>query len=288
MNQKEIEIVPITEIHIANPRTRNKQRWNEIVSSIRSVGLKKPITVSRRTEISPDGKRYDLVCGQGRIEAFLALGEIEIPAIVIEAPREDRFLMSLVENIARRPPSNRDILREVKVLRSRGYSVELIAEKIGFDRAYIHGLVRLIEHGEESLVAHVEAGKLPISVAVDIASGNDHSISRALSEAYQNGQLRGSKLKFVRRLVAERAEKRRAEGKEAQSRKKLTGNNLVQIYQQRVREQKTLVSRYEKNKARMALFTSAMRVLMSDENFVNLLRAESLIDMPEALAARLR
>ena len=69
----------------------------------------------------------------------------------------------------------------------------MIAEKLGIDRAFSFGLVNLIEQGEESLVEHVEAGRLPISVAVEIARGNDHSVSLALSEAYQTGQLRGAK-----------------------------------------------------------------------------------------------
>jgi ParB family chromosome partitioning protein len=71
-----------------------------MVANIREVGLKKPITVVRRSEPNADGEQFDLVCGQGRIEAFLALGETTIPAIIAEAPREDQFLMSLVENIA--------------------------------------------------------------------------------------------------------------------------------------------------------------------------------------------
>ena len=78
-----------------------------------------------------------LVCGQGRVEALVALGETHIPAVIIEARREDQFLMSLVENIARRPPSNRDILREVRSLRERKYSVADLAKKLGMERSYI-------------------------------------------------------------------------------------------------------------------------------------------------------
>jgi ParB family chromosome partitioning protein len=40
------------------------------------------------------------------MEAFVELGEMFIPAIIIEAPEQDRQLMSLVENIARRPASD--------------------------------------------------------------------------------------------------------------------------------------------------------------------------------------
>ena len=82
MKEQIIERIPITQIHIANPRPRSRGRWQMIVANIREVGLKKPITVVRRSEPNADGEQFDLVCGQGRIEAFLALGETTIPAII--------------------------------------------------------------------------------------------------------------------------------------------------------------------------------------------------------------
>ena len=46
----------------------------EIIENIEAVGLKRPITVSRRKSAAGED-RYDLICGQGRMEAFQALGE---------------------------------------------------------------------------------------------------------------------------------------------------------------------------------------------------------------------
>jgi len=159
MNRAEIELIPISEIRVVNPRTRNKTKFQEIVASIAAVGLKKPITVSRR-ELEPDGTRYDLVCGQGRMEACRALGETRIPAVVSDAAREEQLLMSLVENFARHPPSNRNLFREVRNLRARKYKSDEIARKLGFDRTYINGIIHLLEHGEERLAQAVEAGRL--------------------------------------------------------------------------------------------------------------------------------
>jgi ParB family transcriptional regulator, chromosome partitioning protein len=151
MTDKQIERIPIGEIRVANPRSRNKLKFQLVVASIRAVGLKKPITVSRR-DLDGDGTRYDLVCGQGRMEACLALGETTIPAVVVDATREEQFLMSLVENIARRPPSNRALLGELRSLRQRNYKTDEIARKLGLDRPYIHGIVRLVEHGEDQVI----------------------------------------------------------------------------------------------------------------------------------------
>jgi ParB family chromosome partitioning protein len=196
--------------------------------------------------------------------------------------------MSLVENFARRPPSNRDLLREVRSLRERKYKADEIARKIGLDRTYIHGIIHLLEHGEEGLAQAVEAGRLPISVAVKIATGNDHEVQQALAEAYEKGDLRGDKLRSARRVISLRIAKLRKAGKIAQTRRKLTGEGLVREYKDRMREQRQLVKKANLTKERLLLLMSAIRRLLQDEHFATLLRAESLVGMPEQLAARLK
>jgi ParB family chromosome partitioning protein len=284
--QSRILDVPISEILITNPRSRNRLKWMEIVASIRAVGLKRPITVSLRPEPTLDGKRVDLVCGQGRVEAFLELGGSTIPAIVTHVSREDQFLMGFVENLARRKPSNRDILREVKLLRTRGYNPDVIATKLGIDRVFIYGLVHLIERGEESLVEHVESGRLPISVAIEIARGDDHAVSLALSEAHQSGQLRGAKLTTVRKLVAART-KQQAKNDSGDNKGRLAPGALVKAYEQTVQEQQAIATKATKAQDRILLLCSVFRQLLQDRNFVELLRAENLAEMPEKLLQRL-
>ena len=63
-----IEMIPISRITVLNPRARNKRQHREIVNNIETIGLKRPITVSKHD--GPGGTRYDLVCGEGRLEAF--------------------------------------------------------------------------------------------------------------------------------------------------------------------------------------------------------------------------
>ena len=51
--------------------------FEEIVDNIRSIGLKKPITVTERDGV--DGKpAFLLVCGEGRLNAFRLPNEIKI------------------------------------------------------------------------------------------------------------------------------------------------------------------------------------------------------------------
>ena len=287
MKKVKIERIPLTEIRIINPRTRSITKFEKIVASIGSVGLKRPITVHRR-ELDADGTRYDLVCGQGRMEACLALGETTIPAEVADTSREEQLLMSLVENLARRPPSNSDLVREIQTLRARNYTVAEIATKIGHSISYVNSITHLVEQQAGDLVSAIESGRIPISVAVTIAGGNDQEVQRAMSEAYESGDLRGQRFRDAKRLVAKRITNQQKTGKLAKTRSKLTAEGLVREYKHRTREQRNLVRKALYTKDRLLLLTTAVRSLLQDEHFVTLLRAEKLSDIPEPLAVQIR
>ncbi len=287
MTEQTILNIPISTIRVVNPRSRSKVKWQSIVQSIRTVGLKRPITVSKRPEPDEQGRRFDLVCGQGRLEAFQALGEEKIPAIVVDVSDHDLLLMSLVENIARRPSASTAILHEVRSLRQRGYTTDEVAGKLGVDRTYVNAISHLIDRGEGYLVTAVESGRIPLSVATRIAAGQDQEVSRALSEAYEKGELRGHRITVARRIVTQCIAKRRRDGKAQRNHKRLTGQALVREYKERIREQKALVAKAELTREQLILMTSAIRTLLADENFTTLLKVEGLPSMPTELAARL-
>jgi ParB family chromosome partitioning protein len=281
MKRKELCDVPISEIRIANPRTRSKPRFQAIVSSIETVGLKKPITVTKR-QTAEDGTQYDLVCGQGRVEAFMALGQVTIPATVIDASREDQYVMSLVENIARRPPSNKALLREIISLKDRGYGSREIATKLGRDVGYVASIMHLVDRNEAFLVEAVEADRIPVTIALLIASADDPGVQNALSQAYESGSLRGARFKEAKRIIADYSAKRLESG-QPDMRRKLTGEALVREYQLRTREQQALVKRALRTREKLLLLRSVMQKLLADENFATLLRAEQLQGVPEQL-----
>ena len=200
---QEIRSIPIGQIRILNPRARSQKTFAGIVESIATVGLKRPITVSE-TGMDENGPRFDLICGQGRIEAFKALGETQIPAMVVSASEADRYLMSLIENLARRKHSNRDLLNAIQVLSDRGYNNAQIARKTGLDPSYTQGILQLLRGGEERLIGAGEIGWLPISLAAEIARSSEADIQIAMMEAYETGLLKGDQLLKVRRLIDRR------------------------------------------------------------------------------------
>jgi ParB family chromosome partitioning protein len=282
MKRNEIVEIPIAEIHIANPRHRDKLVFDKIVNNIDQVGLKRPITVSERQGYS-EGPRYDLVCGQGRIEALLALGETIVPAIIVDAPKEEQFLMSLVENIARRPPGENDIVREIRALRGRNYNSRQIATKLGLHFTYISEIVRLLEHDEIDLIRAVEAGRIPLTVAATIAKGDDKETQRVLAEAYESGELRGQRLLRVRRIINQRYGRSRGKKSAKRPVKELSVDSLVREYQEHTRQQQELVARARAVHERLLVLVTSVTRLLADEHFATLLRAENMDALPAIL-----
>ena len=284
----EIRTIPVNAITVLNPRVRNKKIFNELVTSIAHLGLKKPITVSAR----PDGSSFDLVCGQGRLEAFIALGQTEIPAVVLEESQEDCFVMSLVENLARRHHSPIELMREIGTLRKRGYSIDAIATKTDFSEEYVKAICHLLDNGEERLLTAIERGVMPTSVAMEIVRAQDSEIQEALAEAYEKKAIPGNQILAIRRII----ELRNVKGKGMSSRaaraqsppkKRVTADSLVRAYRKETERQKLLVKKAAVTQSRLLFVVNALRRLFADEHFVTLLRAEALLTLPRPLAERL-
>lgn len=285
-----VEMIPVDLIAVLNPRVRNRRVFREIIENIAQIGLKRPITVSPRP--GGDGTtRYDLVCGQGRLEAFVELGQREIPAIVVDAAEADCLVMSLVENLARRQHPAIELLREVGALRKRGYTDRQIASKIGVTPEYVSMIAGLLEKGEERLVAAVETGLIPISLAVEIARSDDEGVQRALTQAYTEKKLRGKKLIAVRRMIEQR--QRRGKGVplnplgRRDRARRLSPETIVRMYRQEAERQNVLIKKADLAQSRLMFVVRALRDLQADENFTNLLRAEGLNTMPAYLIEQL-
>lgn len=282
-----VEQVPLDKIAVINPRARNRKVFEGIVKNIGKVGLKRPITVIRKP--GAEGDTFDLVCGQGRLEAYKALGQTEIPALVVEATEEDGLVMSLVENIARRQHRAIDLLHDIEGMKRRGYSEEQIALKTDLTVEYVRGVIRLIEGGEDRLLRAVESGAIPVSVAIQIAESEDGDVQEALQRAYESGELKGKKITIARQLIEQR--RRRGKtfgGSSGKKAGKLSPSALIRTYQQDVERKRQMVRKAEATRDRLTFVVQALRTLFADDGLMALLRAEGLDTLPRNLASRLQ
>jgi ParB family chromosome partitioning protein len=283
----EIRMVPVDAITVLNPRVRNKRIFQELVTSIAHLGLKKPITVSQR----PGKARYDLVCGQGRLEAYIALGQPEIPAIVLDATEEDCFVMSLGENLARRQHTPVELVRAIGALKERGYSYPEIAAKLDFSAEYVGAICYLLEHGEEKLINAVERGVMPHSIATEIVRAKEGDVQRALAQAYEEKAIPGNQVLAIREIIRQR--NRSGKGihlrnpRAHRTSKPVTSESLIRALQKETERQKLLIKRAALARSRLLFVSNALKRLLADDHFVALLRAEGLHTLPRALAERI-
>jgi ParB family chromosome partitioning protein len=284
----EIKLIPIDEIHILNPRARDPKKFATVVESIRNLGLKKPIQVSLLGPGEVNGKVYDLVYGQGRVTAYQTLGYKEIPAIVVDVPKEERLLRSLVENMARRTPSCLALMNEIERLKAAGYSNVEIGKKLDLPDTTVGGYLHLKKTGEERLLDAALRGVIPIYVAIEIAKADGIEAQRALLKAYESKQLNFMSIRRVKQIVEQRrfAGKQRETGR--RNRRNLTSaESMVNAYRRESQKQKMMVKKAKLCEAKLVVLLHAFNRLLVDENFANLLRAESLATMPKYLSDKL-
>jgi len=283
-----VTMIAVEKINILNPRIRNQKVFFDIATNITKVGLKKPITITP-SKSRVDGKEFDLVCGQGRLEAYIGCGQKEIPALIIDATEEQALIMSLVENLARRQHRGVELLQGIEILRKQGYDAEVIASKTGLGFDYVDDILNLMEKGEDRLLAAVEAGHMPISLAVRIAVSPEDE-QHALQEAYETKQLRGNKLLLAKRLLdtRKRRGKNMAEQKshkrEKYSERKVSSQAVLKVYKREVDRKKLLARRANRTSNSLLFVKEALRDLLKEESFKNLLISEDLVTFPRPLA----
>ncbi len=280
-----IETIPIARIAVLNPRARDAGKFAGIVESIGKLGLKQPIKVSRTA--GADGEpAYNLVYGQGRMEAFLALGQTEIPAIVVDLSEQESLIESLVENIARTSPRPGALFRAVGDLAGRGYSIREIGAKIGYSPTHVQRIQRLLKVGEERLLIAVEQGRIPLGVAVAISEADDGRAQDVLVEAYEKGELALGQMPGARRVLQHRQRYgkghkparggRRAAGK--------TADAVARALKEAVKTHTQLIESADRAADRLQTLVNGLRLLVSEDHFLTLLRAEGVQTMPAPLA----
>lgn len=201
------------------------------------------------------------------------------------------MVISLVENVARRNHRPMELLQSVQDLQKRGYTSGLISRKIGMPEATVSGILTLMEKGEAGLIRAVMKERIPITVAIMIASVDGKDAQEALQAAYEQEGLRGKKLQQAKRVAEQRLRfgstltgSRNSEA----PKEKMTGKALARYIQKEADRRRSLVRQSDRVRNTILFIAAAVRKLRSDPNFINLLEAIKLTDMPDLLDERVR
>jgi len=279
---REIIEIPLDRINILNPRERDPARFKENVDSIARVGLKRPIVVNTRF-LAETGK-YELVCGQGRIEAVKRLGWAIIPALTIDVDRETALIMSIAENAARHSPPPLWFAKVVKSLSDSGMTLTEIAAVIGKSTVSVRQYLTLLNQGEETLLHAVESGKIPVSLAVEIAAASEPDHQTLLLKAYESGTVNGKDLSAARRLISSRLRYGKsfpASSSKQTPTKPMTMEDFKKKIKQTLVKQEEFVKKSQRAENRLALLAEEFCRLNRDPDWHEVVTSEGLIEFPK-------
>jgi len=125
---------------------------------------------------------------------------------------------------------------------------------------------------------------VPLGVAVDIAKADSVEMQRGLLKAYENKQLNMVSIRAVKRLIDQRRFIGKKRDGNRSGRKSMTSaESLVSAYRRESQRQKLMVKKARVCDAKLVFIVTAFHRLLTDENFVTLLRAEGLSTMPKYL-----
>jgi ParB family chromosome partitioning protein len=111
------------------------------------------------------------------------------------------------------------------------------------EKIHAYGIVQLLKHGETVLLQPVDAGRIPLRIAIVIFTGTNEEVQGALIEGHETGDLRGAKLEMARRIIAMRLGKDRISGRTSLTKRTLSAGLLIEEYEQHVQHQPSAVAR---------------------------------------------
>jgi ParB family chromosome partitioning protein len=172
------------------PRSEfSKEELDELVVSIREIGVLQPIVVRPLAGAVAGGPQYELIMGERRLRATKELGLDSIPAVIKNTADENMLRDALLENLHR---ANLNALEEAsayqQLLNDFGITQEQLATRIGRSRPQITNTIRLLKL-PSSVQQRVAAGVLSAGHARAILAAGDVAAMERLSDKIVNEDL---------------------------------------------------------------------------------------------------
>jgi ParB family chromosome partitioning protein len=278
MKQRRIEYIPIEKIKVINSRTRDENQFTLNVQNIEAIGLQMPVRVNDKFVESTGF--YELICGEGRLNAHKQLKKETIEAEVVTCSRKQAYLESLVENIARGTPGTMDFARELKRLHDEGWDIDQITHIACKSSEYIKKYIHLVECGEDRLIQGVEKELFPITFAIKIAQSNVAEVQHILMDAFDQGIINSLNFGSARKIINTRLHSKRTNNAADSANTKYTVQALTHDIAQTTESKNNFVRQAKEKEGRLFLLLDGINTLWRDLTFLELLREENLINRP--------
>jgi ParB family chromosome partitioning protein len=185
-NLSPLDIVP----NAQQPRVEFRdEELDELVVSIREIGVLQPIVVRPLAGAVAGGPQYELIMGERRLRATKRLGLTSIPAVIKNTADEDMLRDALLENLHR---ANLNPLEEAsayqQLLADFGITQEELGTRIGRSRPQITNTLRLLRLPEH-IQRQVAGGVLSAGHARAILSVGDEETMQRLAAKIVNEDL---------------------------------------------------------------------------------------------------
>ena len=194
--------IPINQIRVMLARAREREGWEHLRDSMADVGLRAPVQVRDLGRANADGFRYELICGQGRLEAAKDLGWETIPALVVDVSSAEMAGRFLAENMIRRPLPWATKGRMIRDEIAAGASIEDVAAKLHISAPLAAKYLRVVNkiaHEAQDQIAALPINDAEVlttipargqKIVLDIASetgGRVRDVAQAVKQAVKDG-----------------------------------------------------------------------------------------------------
>ncbi len=175
----EIRQIRTDQIKFFVRRARPAAGYGRLKQSILEIGLKTPIGVRDMSDRAVKDRRrpgggvykYELVYGQGRLQAFRELGIEKIPGIVIDVGEEEIVGRFLAENMMRRKLSWKEKAKLVEYdTEVHGISIEEVAERYCITPSHAKKYLRVLKGVSKMVLGKVDANGFDMNTAEKLST----------------------------------------------------------------------------------------------------------------------
>ena len=217
MNESSGEHVALVDVGSVDPNPYQPRSYIDdtdlisLIDSIKEKGVIEPIIVRDKP-----GNRFEVICGERRLEASKRAGLERIPAVVKELSDREALELAIVENVQRESLNPIDEARGYKRLMDEfGETQDEIARSIGKSRASITNAIRLLrlpaviremlakgelKEGHARIILRLDSDKDRLLIARKVKSQGItvRQLEKMIEPKYKKKKIKGKESPFMK------------------------------------------------------------------------------------------